>query len=149
VLKDMHIPFIVEIRSTVVILHPFVIIFQYLPYFRTNYAQRIFGGVEKWNIVSLASWIGKSTAGIRRDAVYRCWTRTMLHQWTRINPDDSFCYRHGVNYIDSAYFYHRATVKFLWPKPARRYREKVRIATKLPCVEVHVPDDLDEYLTDR
>ena len=61
-----------------------------------------------------------------------------------------FAIDHGVNYIDSAYFYHRGNSEILVAKALRDgYREKVRIATKLPCVEVHVPDDLDRIFNEQ
>ena len=56
----------------------------------------------------------------------------------------------GVNYIDSAYFYHRGNSEVLVAKALRdRYREKVRIATKLPCGDVHVEQDIDRLFNEQ
>jgi hypothetical protein len=57
---------------------------------------------------------------------------------------------HGVNYIDSAYFYHRGNSEVLVSKALRDgYREKVRIATKLPCGDVHVEQDIDRLFNEQ
>jgi predicted aldo/keto reductase-like oxidoreductase len=57
---------------------------------------------------------------------------------------------HGVNYIDSAYFYHRGNSEVLVAKALRDgYREKVRIATKLPCGDVHVEQDIDRLFNEQ
>jgi predicted aldo/keto reductase-like oxidoreductase len=56
----------------------------------------------------------------------------------------------GVNYIDSAYFYHRGNSEVLVSKALRDgYREKVRIATKLPCGDVHVEQDIDRLFNEQ
>ena len=61
-----------------------------------------------------------------------------------------FAIDHGVNYIDSAYFYHRGNSETLVAKALREgYREKVRIATKLPCGDVHVEQDIERLFNEQ
>jgi predicted aldo/keto reductase-like oxidoreductase len=54
---------------------------------------------------------------------------------------------HGVNYIDTAYPYHDgASETLLGQVLSDGYRDKVKLATKLPSWEVQTADDFDKYL---
>lgn len=56
----------------------------------------------------------------------------------------------GVNYVDTAYVYHDGRSEVVLGKALRDgYRERVKIATKLPIWLVNEPADFDRYLNEQ
>jgi predicted aldo/keto reductase-like oxidoreductase len=57
---------------------------------------------------------------------------------------------HGVNYVDTAYSYHRETSElFLGRTLQNGYRQRVKLATKMPCWLVKEASDFDRYLDEQ
>jgi hypothetical protein len=57
---------------------------------------------------------------------------------------------HGVNYLDTAYPYHGGQSEIFVGKFLKNgYRDKVRLATKLPCWEVKQKDGFDRLLNEQ
>jgi predicted aldo/keto reductase-like oxidoreductase len=57
---------------------------------------------------------------------------------------------HGVNYLDSAYSYHGGNSEAFLRKVLKEgYREKVKLATKMPTWLVNSQQDMDKYLDEQ
>jgi predicted aldo/keto reductase-like oxidoreductase len=57
---------------------------------------------------------------------------------------------HGVNYLDTAYTYHGGTSEsFLRKVLQEGYREKVKLATKMPTWLINSQQDMDKYLDEQ
>ncbi len=57
---------------------------------------------------------------------------------------------HGVNYVDTAYGYHKGNSERLVGKALKDgYLERVKLATKMPCWIINSADDFDRYFNEQ
>ena len=62
----------------------------------------------------------------------------------------AYAIEHGVNYLDTAYPYHGGQSEIFMGKFLKNgYRDKVKLATKLPCWEVKEQADFDRLLNEQ
>lgn len=101
---------------------------------------RPFGNIN-WQVSALGFGCmrfptGDGESGVIREAE----AANMLH----------YAIDHGVNYLDTAYPYHGGQSEpFLGRTLRGQYRDKVKLATKMPCWKVEGRDDFDRLLNEQ
>jgi hypothetical protein len=101
---------------------------------------REFDGLD-WEVSALGfGCMRLPTVGGDRSNIDEAEAKKMIH----------YAIEHGVNYLDSGYGYHGgASEKFLGRALKGGYRERVRLATKMPCWEIEEHSDFEKYFSEQ
>ncbi len=113
---------------------------EYFQDWRANMLYRTFGPLD-WKVSALGfGCMRLPTRGEDRSNIDEPEATKMLH----------YAIEHGLNYIDTAYPYHGGnSERFVGRALKGGYREKVRLATKLPCWLVQAAGDFDRFLNEQ
>jgi len=60
-----------------------------------------------------------------------------------------YAFDKGINYFDTAYFYHGGKSETILGRAIKPFRDKVMIATKLPTMMVHNPSDIPRFIDEQ